>query len=323
MAITKKNKLLYLITLFTTQSDEQHPISMSEILTYLNKLNIQAERKSIYDDINLLQSWGMDILFTRSKKQGYYLASTSFDAVEIKIIVDMIASAEFISSKKSKELIQKCTSLLSNHQAKEIQQNLRLSTNKKENEHLFYSIHVLQEALNKKERISFQYFDYSFKNEKQYRKNATRYSLIPLTLIFENQRYYCIGYSEKYNNLTHYRVDKMDHVLLDGKADPIKKSTKAYIESTFKLTLGEVENVSIRFNNRVLHQVQDDLGQSLFIEKKTDDFFIINLSTSLSPTFISWILQFNFDATVLKPQKLINQLLDISTNIQKIYSTSL
>ncbi len=320
----KKIKLLYLFDILKNHSHEFNPISMPEIIDFLDQKGIVAERKSIYEDLKTLQRWDCDILFTRSPKQGYYLISSPFDSVELKVLVDMIASAEFISPKKSQDLIKKCYSLIDESSAKSIQAQLHMSSKKKENEHIFYSIHTLQEAITLKKSVTFQYFDFSLKNEKQYRKNAQKYSLIPLSLIFENQRYYCIGYSTKYKTLTHYRVDKMDHVELETTFESLQfPSIDKYIHSNFKLTLGEIENVSIQFNNKVLPLVQDSLGNEIFLEKKSTDYFVINLSTSLSTTFISWILQFGVDAKVLKPKKLIQKIKTLTEEIHQLYSTSL
>ncbi len=320
--MNKKIKLLYLMEFLYKESDELHPVSTPEIIDYLSHRGISAERKSIYEDLKLLQEWEMDILFTKSPKQGYYLASRTFELVDIKIIIDMLCSAEFISVKKTEELIQKCSTLLSQHDSNNLLQQLTFSPKKKENEHIFYTVDSLQKAITSHYSISFQYFDFYFKNEKKYRKNAQFYSLIPLALIFENQRYYCIGYSLKHHNLTHYRIDKMDEVHLQ-EYHPLdkKREVSHYIKTNFKLTLGEIENVSIQFDIALYSQVHDALGEDLFLEKKTDDYFIINLSTSLSPTFISWIFQFGASAKVLKPQKLIHILHQKCQDLIQLYST--
>lgn len=318
-----KLKLLYLMDLFNQSSNEFNPLSMTAILEHLDEKGIKAERKAIYEDIKTLQDWGMDLLFTRTPTQGYYLVNGAFDSTEIKILVDMISSAEFIGFKKSKEIIQKCLNLTNRFSAQSISNQIRLTPNKKENNHVFYSINTLQEAIAQKRKVTFQYFDFSLKNEKKYRKNATDYSFFPLTLIFENQRYYCIGYSEKYDNFSHYRIDKMDHVKLQEVFLLNKPfSVKSYVQSNFKLTLGDIENVTIQFNNGVSSIVQDAFGSELFLIKKEDETFTINLSTSLSPTFISWILQFGSKAKVLKPQKLIDMILSLTSEIQKEYQAS-
>ncbi|MFV0379777.1 MAG: helix-turn-helix transcriptional regulator [Anaerorhabdus sp.] len=317
-----KIKLLYLVDLFSKYSDENHILSMPEILDYLDQKGISAERKSIYDDIKILERWGMDIIFIRGKKQGYYLANSKLDLVEIKIICDMIASSQFLSNKKSKQLINKCCNLTSKYHKEVIENQVFLSDKKKDNIYIYYSIDKIQEAIIKKSSISFKYFDTTINNIKKYRKNAELYHIIPLSLLFENNRYYCIGYSKKHQSLTHYRMDKIEDVKIENKYELTKElSIKKYISTNFKMSLGEIENVSITFNNQLYSSVTDFLGNDLFLEKINGDTFTINLDTTISNSFISWILGFGNQAKINKPQKLINIIVAKTNEILKSYQS--
>lgn len=315
-----KMKLLYLIDIFTQQSDEFHPLSMQEILTLLEAKDIFAERKSIYEDIKCLQAWGLDIVFIKSPKQGYYLANKLLDSIEVKILVDAIYATEFMTIKKSQQLTDKLCNLISVYDAHQINLQKNSSTKKFKNEHIYYTIDTIQHAIQLNQSIEFRYFDITLDKQKKYRKNASFYTLTPYSLLYQNQRYYCIGYSSKYNNFIHYRVDKMDQVHQIDTDQPMQNfNLKNYISNNFEMTIGDVENISIQFDLSLLNVVYDQFGQDVFIEKIESSTFTINLSTTLSPTFIGWLIQFGSRAKVIRPKKLINQIETIINDVHQLY----
>lgn len=97
----QKLKLLYLKELFERQSDEEHLLSMQDILDALAAQGIRAERKSVYDDILCLQQFGMDIVTVKGRNGGYFLASRTFELPELKLLVDAVQSSKFLSERKS------------------------------------------------------------------------------------------------------------------------------------------------------------------------------------------------------------------------------
>lgn len=314
-------KILHLITLFNQYSDECHPLSMQEILTYLEEFDIVAERKSIYDDIQCLQAWGLDIIFVKTPKQGYFLSNKLLDSIEAKILVDTIYATEFLTTKKSKQLSDKLLKTISIYDANQINNQKNTSIKKFTNEHIYYVIHSIQQAIQANQGISFKYFDITFNKQKKYRKNASLYTLLPISLFYDNQRYYCIGYSSKYNNFNHYRVDKMEDIsLISYDCPKTKFDLQKYVSLNFKMTLGDVENITLQFNRSLLNVVFDEFGQDVMIEKIDDNYFTINLSTTCSPTFIGWILQFGKQVKVIKPQSLIDQVQNLIMDVSTLYN---
>lgn len=315
---TTKLRLLYLIDLFKQDTNETNPVTMPDILDYLYEKGIVAERKSLYEDIDTLKTWGLDILYIRP--QGYYLASSDFDIIEIKLLVDAIASSDFLTKKKTIELQKKLLSCINHYDQKSIEHQLFQNPNKFKNENIFYSLDTIQSAINKNSSIQFMYFDITIDKQKKYRKDSTPYHLIPYALLYENQRYYCIGYSSKHNNFSHYRVDKMDQVIsLDDFNEKKNFNLSRYKTTNFNMTLGQIENITLEFDLSLTNIVFDTFGQDVFIQKVSPTTFTINLSTTLSSNFIGWLLQFGKKVKVLSPSSLIEDIKCLIDEVQEVY----
>ena len=207
----QKLKLLYLKELFERQSDEEHLLSMQDILDALAARGIRAERKSVYDDILCLQQFGMDIVTVRGKRGGYFLASRTF---ELKLLVDAVQSSRFLSERKSMQLIAKLETLASQYAAGSLRRQVTVAGRVKTmNESVYYSVDLLHEAIQKNSRITFRYFDYNLDGSRRYRPGL--YAASPYALCWQDENYYLVAHSERHG-LTHYRVDKMASISMTG-----------------------------------------------------------------------------------------------------------
>ena len=210
----QKVKLLYLEKIFREESDEAHPLTVNDIIAKLAKNDIGAERKAIYADIEVLRDiMDMDICTVRNGSQtAYYLASDTFQFEELQLLCDAVACSKFITEKKSRELINKISHLTSNFRARELQRNIIVANRVKTvNERIFYNIQAIHNAIDSGKKITFRYFRYDIKKNKVY-KSGGRYTLSPYSLAWEDENYYCIGYYEKYDSISNFRVDRMEDV---------------------------------------------------------------------------------------------------------------
>lgn len=313
-------RLLAVLKILVQYSDENHPLSSVDILQYLSEQNILAEKKAIVKDIKALEAAGLDILYTHSPKQGYYLSSRLFENVELGLLVDAIQSSSFISYQKAEELIQKLTSSNSIYDAENFKSTI-IKHNKPTNQKLFYSINELQLALQQKRAISFLYFDFDIYKQKIYRKNSKRYSLIPYTTLWNNQRYYCIGYDIKHQSFAHYRIDKMDDIQLEGIA--LERPSFNYQEyasnNIFDMYQGKQETVLLRVDHSLLNVIYDQFGQDVLINNIQKDTFDLAVSVSISITFISWLFNFGNKIQVLGPLSLIEQIKKTAQEVLSLY----
>ena len=108
----QKLKILYLMRILLENTDEYHSMTMNEIIDELNKYGIEAQRKSLYDDLEMLKVFGLDIVGEKRNKQFYYaVVNRDFELPELKLLIDVVQSAKFITEKKLGR-IQKDTSEL-------------------------------------------------------------------------------------------------------------------------------------------------------------------------------------------------------------------
>ena len=209
----QKLKLLYLRKIFEEQTDEKHPITIAQIIDELSKYGIEAERKSLYRDIRLLQDFGMDILPMRGKSYGYYLGSREFELPELKLLVDAVQSSRFITHKKSGELIKKLEALASKHDAAQLQRTVYVINRiKTANESIYYNVDSICAAIAENSRVSFKYFDWTAEKTRAYRRGGERYVVSPWSLTWDDEMYYLVAYDSEELKIKHFRVDKMTNI---------------------------------------------------------------------------------------------------------------
>jgi predicted DNA-binding transcriptional regulator YafY len=297
------------------KTDEQHPMSIAEIITALDAYGIQAERKSIYTDFELLRQFGLDIETQRSKTTGYYIASRQFELPELKLLVDAVQSSRFITKKKSEELIKKLSSLTSSEQAKQLRRQVYIADRAKTiNETVYYSIDQIHCAINNHKKITFKYFDYDVSKNRIYRKQGELYQATPVTLCWNDDNYYLITYNAKYDSLTHYRVDRMSGVaVLDEKGDAFDRSKfniAEHAKRVFGMFSGEIVRARLSFDNSLVNVVLDHFGKDVRMLSADDGWFDISVDVSISPVFLAWMFTFGNKAVIKDPENLIAAMME-------------
>lgn len=320
----QKLKLLYLKKLLEEQSDEMHPLNTQYILDYLASHDIKAERKAIYNDIVCLQEFGMDILHKPGRNGGYYLASREFELPELKLLVDAVQSSKFLTSKKSMQLISKLSQLASNHEAGSLKRQVMVSGRVKTmNESIYYNVDRLHEAIAQNSQITFRYFEWGLDGKRHDRPGP--YEASPYGLIWDDENYYLVAHSPRHG-MTHYRVDKMTHIEINGKPrymDPEAKklSASAYGRNVFGMFGRETTTVRMRFHKSLVGVVIDRFGQDTMIIPDGDEHFIFSMDIAVSPLFLGWLAGFGNRAKILSPQSVIDQYLALCGPSIKQYDT--
>jgi len=305
---TQRLKLLRLMEILLEQTDENHTLTIAELISALAEHDIKAERKSLYTDLELLRAYGLNIETRKSKSVGYYIGHRQFEMPELKLLVDAVQSSRFITAKKSSELIKKLSAHASVHQAKELKRQVVITERVKPlNENIYYSIDAIHEAINGQWKIHFKYFDYCADKKRVYRKGGERYCQTPVALCWNDDKYYLICYNVKYDDFAHYRVDRMSDVeICDEDADPIDEKQFNVAEHTkqvFGMYGGELVTATLRFDMRLVNIVLDKFGVDLHLRKMGEQFEII-ADVSNSPVFLSWVFQFGDQAEIVAPDSL-------------------
>lgn len=319
----QKLKILYLYDILNEYSDENSVVSMNEIILHLKNRGVRAERKSIYSDIALLNNvYGCKIEFKRGKKSGYRLLDRKFELSELKLLVDAVQASKFITEKKSNALIAKLESLLSRHQAAQLQHSVIMRERiKTMNESVFFNVDTIQSAINANKQISFLYFDRNMKKERIYRKNGERYIVSPIALTWDDENYYLVAYDGNINK--HYRVDKMEDIILTAKpADTLFRTrfdTAKYSKMMFGMYGGETVTVTLRADEKYAGVFIDRFGESIIITPENGTF-TVTAKVALSPVFYSWVMQFGKGVKILSPETAVKGIAELAKAVSENYN---
>lgn len=321
----QKLKLLYLLKLLQERSDENHPVSMGDILFMLEKEGIKAERKSIYSDILYLQEFGYDIEMRKGRNGGYYLASREFEPAELKVLVDAVQASRFITTKKSKELIGKITKMAGEHEAKHLNREVYVVNRvKSENESIYYNVDDIHRAMEKNVQISFKYLEYTVQKEVHYKHGGKVYTVSPWALTWSEEKYYLIAYEEATDTIKHFRVDKMKEIhVLDTvrvTGDTYKNLNLAeYCNQNFGMYSGESETITISFPNRLIGVIIDRFGKDITVHAKDEYNFTARLKVAVSPQLFGWITGLGPEVKIVNPPHVVEMYKKYISDVLKTY----
>ena len=293
----QKLKLLYLAKIMQEQTDDTHALTMPQIIEELAKYDIDAQRKSVYDDLNVLDDFGIEIIKEQEGFRTYYhCGNRDFEIAELKILVDAIQASKFISEKKTKELIAKLEKNVSMYDSKMLNREVKVSGRVKNmNESIYYAIDAIHTAIIDNNAIKFRYFSWNVKGEEEYRRDGAFYEVSPWVLHFDDEKYYLIGYDHEKKEMRHFRVDKMREVsVLDmkrkGKTEFNKQDRAKYNEQYFRMYGGKLERVTLKCKNEMANVIIDQFGSDVSIRPVDDDTFRVKIDVVVSAQFLSWVI---------------------------------
>lgn len=319
----QKQKILYILKFLYENTDEEHTLTVNDIIVKLGENDISAERRSVYSDIRTLQDFGFDIYMRKDGSYGYYLGERLFETAELEILIDSVQSSRFITKKKSEKLIKKLSRLTSKSQARNFLRQLYIWDRiKNMNESILYTVDSLHNAISSNRKVSFKYFDYNIKMEKVFRRNSDYYLANPLALTFDHENYYIIAYTEKYDEFVTYRVDRMTDVTItdERRCLPQKPFNVAeYVKPIFSMFDGEVERITCLFHKSLLNVVIDRFGENVTLFDYSEDTFKAVFKAAVSPTFLSWIIGFGAGALVLSPEWVADDVYNLALETLRQY----
>lgn len=301
-----KEKLLLLLHIFQRESDEDHPLTVPKLIEKLQASGINAERKSIYGDMESLRNQGYDIVLERGK--GYYLGERDFQLAELKLLVDAVQSSRFITMKKSHELIRKLEQQTSVFGAQALQRQVFVAGwVKTMNESVYYNIDAIHNAINENKQITFRYFDYNIQREKVFRHDGAVYQVSPYALLCSDENYYLTAYDSGAEGIRHFRVDKMAGIqTLDLSRDGAKEYASfdlgRYASIHFGMFRGEEREVLLRCDNCFSHVIMDRFGDRAHIAPEDGSHFTALVQVVVSPQFFGWIFGLGSGVTILEPE---------------------
>ena len=276
---------------------------------------IQAGRKSVYTDIELLQNAGMDIVCVKSSQNKYFVGQRLFELPELKLLVDAVESSRFITEKKSTALIKKLGHLTSTAQAEQLNRRIYMGgTPKPENESIYYNVDTIHNAVQKKQQITFQYFEYTPKKEKVLKHDGYKYRFSPYAMIWNRDCYYAVGWSEKHGKIAQFRVDRMTAVepLEQTEVQTLDFDPAEYVRKVFGMYPDDLCTVELLCDNEVMRSVIDRFGENVQTETVDEQHFRATVEVAPSPPFFSWVFTFSGKIRIVSPAAVLEEMQDMA-----------
>ena len=311
----QKFKLYHLAQVMMEKTDEEHFITMPEIMKALEAHEVTADRKTIYSDLKDLEKFGIEVEGEPvGNRYHYHVISRYFELPELKLLVDAIQSSKFLTEKKSNELIKKLEKLVSKYDAMKLQRQVYVSGRiKTMNESIYYNVDAIHHAISENKKIKFQYFQWNVKKEMELRHDGAYYHISPWGLCWDNENYYLVGYDSKAEKIKYYRVDKMVHVqtddeLRDGKEHFKKLNMADYAKKSFSMFGGEERQVKLLVDNRLAGVIIDRFGKDLMMIPADEEHFTVNVSVHVSSHFFGWLFSVGNGVKAIGPDDIVNQM---------------
>ena len=315
-----KRRILVLTNFLYEKTDEDHQITSDELVAYLKDQGVPANKKTLKNDLDLMVDSGLDIVTVSSKPNRYFWGSRQFEIPELKLLIDAVSSSRFITDKKSHELTRKITELASVNQKNELRRHVRGTGGKfkAKNENIYYTVNDINEAINKHRKITFRYFEFDGEKKRVYRNSGNVYELSPYDLIWNNDFYYVVGYSREHDNVSTFRVDRIDSIEIRPERavkKPSNYKVEDYSTGIFEMFEGERVRLRLECKNEHMKYVIDRFGDDVDTKPKGDDHFIATVRVSLSPNFYAWVFRFGGGMRIISPKKAINKIVEMAEDL--------
>lgn len=314
---SQKLKLLYTLDILKKYSNEDNPISAEKICSYLENYGIYAERKSIYNDISILSTYGYDIVRSYGINAGCFLASREYELAELRLLCDAVQAADFISAKKTKQLVEKILMHTSEIDAEKIKKQVYVDNRTKcSNEEIYYIIDKIDNAINSKKMVSIIYRKRVITEDKKAVFEEKKHIISPYAMIWSNDHYYLVCNNSKYDNLMVTRIDRIKSVEIieNSVSRPFSEvsnyktsfDSADYANKHFNMFSGEPKPIELIFNECIIESILDKFGENANIAKYGENRLLLKADVAVSEGLVAWIMQFGNNIEVKSPLELKN-----------------
>ena len=307
-------KLVKIVELLRQESSEENPLRTSDIVEKGAGMGVFVDKRTLSKDVEFLNSQGFDIKTkTVGHQRAYYIEKREFSVPELKILIDAVQAASFITDSQTREFISKIADLGGSRKSEILKENVVcFNTTKHTNESIYQNVSELEKALTGKKQASFYYFDRNEDGEKVYRKEKKRYVVEPMALIFNDDNYYLMTWNAKYEGITNYRVDRMDEVSVEEtsvseKAIMDDSDIAAFRQQAFKMYGGNLEDVVLEFNEKLIGVVHDKFGENTKMIRTAPGKCVASVQVQIAPTFWGWLFQFVGEMRIISPDPLMEE----------------
>ena len=322
----QKFKLYRLAQIMLEKTDDEHYITMPEILSALEAYGVTADRKSIYNDLRDLEVLGIEVEGDPvGNRYHYHVLNRPFELPELKLLVDAIQSSKFITERKTNALIKKLEQLVSQYEAVKLQRQVYVSGRiKTMNESIYYTVDAIHNAISENKKIRFQYYQWNVKKEMELRHSGAFYHISPWGLSWDDENYYLVGYDSEADTLKHYRVDKMLHIQMsdekrEGQEHFERLNMADYAKKSFGMFGGKEQKVKLLVKNELAGVMIDRFGKDIMMIPKEEKYFTVNVDVHISNQFLGWVFSLGDGVKIISPDEVVEQMKQEVERLQKQY----
>lgn len=312
---SKRIRIIKIWELLNQESDEDHPLKTEYIIARLAEQGIPCHRKTLYEDIKVLNDGGYEVMVNRAISNEYYVVDRDFDVPELQILMDAVQASRFISEKKSGELIKKIANLAGSNKGEVLKRNtIAFNTSKCTNEKVFYIINEIATALENKKKVSFLYYKFDSAHNKVYQHGGKPYVVNPLATVFCDDKYYLMCYDDKYGNIVHYRIDRMEKLVMLKEDIVVTEESKEFDvkrhkKQLFGMFVGAPKTVRFEADTDLTDSLYDKFGDDLDLTER-DGKLVFQVEAQISPTFLNWVAGFGKKLKVVYPKEVVKKIKD-------------
>lgn len=324
----RKFRVLRVKHILERETDANHSITMTRLLELLNEES-ESDRRTLYDDVRDLEALGTKVKIDKSHRPpSLSVEERTFSLSELKLMIDAIASSKYLTEKASRELIDKLKMFCSRYEANELNRQTLLANRAKRIDNDFHNnVSIISEAIDRKKKISFEYFRVNTKRKKQYDKTPPVIS--PWVTVYTDDKYYLIGYDGKKRRT--YRIDRMTEIkILEEKQEgeeelaEYKKELPFRTQSMFNMFgEGEKEWVTLRAPEYYYFSIEDKFGSNLFPRHEKDkngrDYVIVEVPVIVGDQFFAWIFGMKNKITIVGPDSVRKQFMEMLQRVEAQY----
>ena len=319
MGDDRRLRILRIKDFFEEYTDENHDATMDQIVEYLKRFGIEANRKTITEDIYALQAYGMEIEGEENAKSRR-LVARDFEPLEVDELINCVASSQSLTEKQSSDIVKKLGKLISVYQRRQIDK--RLFSNKGSN--ILYSIIFIQDRIKKGDRIKFKYYEYNLKKELVI--GQQEYIVQPIELFYNN------GYFLQATDLFDTKIFRVDRMTNITKFEPVLQNmTDKEIEeelkefdlntdnkSIWKSMIGDFE-VQLLFKNHMIDTVINRFGEEIGIIIADKEHFRTTVHVEINAEFFGWIFSLGDNVMIEYPLEVAALMMDLLKERQIAY----
>ena len=304
------NRQLFILRYLFDQTDSEHYVTIADINSYLNQYDLDADRKTINECIDDLKEAGFDIRCKRSTQNRFFMSKHPFSLAEVKLLVDAVQSSRFIPQTNSKQIVDKLASLVGEHRGEILKRQLYMENRTKaDNSFVPEFVELLYQAIHDNCQVTFQYLDYTSRKEKVLRHNGEVYTLSPYVLLWNNDQYYVVGFSEKHQTVSKFRVDRMSSLAVSTVKrvpQPENFCVSDYFEKEFSMLHGSEQNVELLCENQLMGSIIDKFGTDVLSEVVDEKHFKVMTQVALSSNFYGWVFASQGAMRILSPAEAVD-----------------